>query len=373
MDKTLQGKDRADQGPPIERLRAAAYRIPTDAPESDGTLSWDATTLIVVHLDAGGRRGFGYGYANAGVLQVIADLLAPVVEGRPALALPACWEAMRRAIRNQGRGGLAAMAVAAVDAALWDLKAKLLDLPLALLLGPAREAVPVYGSGGFTSYDDDRLRAQLAGWAGDGIPRVKMKIGRDPARDPARIASARDAIGPDTELFVDANGGYAVQQALAMAEVLAEHRVGWYEEPVPQHDHAGLAFLRGRVPAGIDVTAGEYGFTADDFRLLLACSAVDVLMADATRCGITGFIEAAAICQAHDRPLSAHCAPSLHLHLGCALGPVRHLEYFHDHVRIEGMLFDGAITPDGGRLAPDLSRPGLGVELKDADAQRYAL
>ena len=265
------------------------------------------------------------------------------------------------------------MAIAAVDNALWDLKAKLLGLPLVTLLGAVRESVPVYGSGGFTSYTDTQLREQLGGWVGAGIARVKMKVGREPGRDPARVRVAREAIG-DAQLFVDANGAYGRKQALALAQVFADLGVTWFEEPVSSDDLDGLRLLRDRAPAGMDIAAGEYGYDLIYFRRMLEAGAVDVLQADATRCaGITGFMRAAALCEAFELPLSAHCAPSLHAHPGCAATPLRHIEYFHDHVRIERMLFDGALTPEHGALRPDLSRPGLGLEFKRADAARYAV
>ena len=360
-------------GAPVAQLRVAAYRIPTDRPESDGTLQWDSTTMVAVHVEGGGRCGFGYSYSSAGAASIVKEQLAQAVIGLDAFDVPRCWRAMRTAIRNLGQGGIAAMAVAAVDTALWDLKARLLDLPLARLLGRARDAVPIYGSGGFTSYSDAELRKQLGGWADAGIEQVKMKIGREPERDPERIRAARDAIGPDTALFVDANGAFSPRQALAMAQVLAEHGVTWYEEPVPQQDVEGLRFVRERVPPGIDLTAGEYAFHADDLRMLLQAAAVDVLMADITRCGLTGLLQAGALCDAYRVPLSAHCAPALHLHPCCALPALRHIEYFHDHVRIETRLLEGTAQPDAGALKPDLGRPGHGLSLRARDAEPYAL
>jgi L-alanine-DL-glutamate epimerase-like enolase superfamily enzyme len=277
-------------------------------------------------------------------------------------------------VRNLGEEGLTAMAISAVDAALWDLKAKLLGLPLAKLLGMVRERVPIYGSGGFTSYDEARLREQLGDWAGQGLRWVKMKVGREPERDPERVRVARESIGGRVGLFVDANGACTPKQALALAERFAEHGVTWFEEPVSVRDPNGLRLVRERAPAGMDIAAGEYGFGLPDSERLLDAQAVDVLQADATRCmGISGFIAAAALCAARPLPLSAHCAPALHAHLGCALEPVRHLEWFHDHVRVERMLFDGAPEPVDGCLAPDPSRPGLGLELKAADAARFSV
>ena len=359
--------------PSIEHIAFSAYTVPTDLPESDGTLEWDKTTMVVVEATAGGQRGLGYTYADLATARLIEDRLAHVVQGCDAMAVPAAWAAMVREIRNLGRPGIASMAIAAIDAALWDLKACLLDLPLVTLLGAVRDSVPVYGSGGFTSYSLAQLEAQLGGWIAEGITRVKMKIGAHPADDRDRVRAARQAIGSDAELFVDANGAYSRKQALAFADAFAELGVSWFEEPVSSDDLEGLRLLRERAPAGMDIAAGEYGYDLFYFRRMLEAGAVDVLQADATRCaGITGFTRVSALCEARSLPLSAHTAPSLHAHPCCALAPVRHVEYFHDHVRLEHMLFDGALTPVHGALHPDLSRPGLGLELKRSDAERYA-
>jgi L-alanine-DL-glutamate epimerase-like enolase superfamily enzyme len=357
----------------LGKAKASAYKVPTDAPESDGTLEWNSTTLVLVEIEAGGQHGIGYSYADKATQVLIRDVLADAIEGRDAMDIPGVWWAMAAAVRNVGRRGVASMAISAVDNALWDLKAKLLDVPLVKLLGAVREAIPVYGSGGFTSYSDAQLREQLGGWADDGLAMVKMKVGREPQRDPARAKLARKAIGDGVQLFVDANGAYARKQALHLAQVFArEYDVTWFEEPVSSDDLDGLRMLRDRAPAGMDITAGEYGYDAGYFRRMLAAGGVDVLQADATRCGgITGYLGAAALCDAFHVPMSAHCAPALHMHPACATRASRHVEYFHDHVRIERMLFDGVPEPVDGRLHPDLSRPGAGVTFKHADAKRY--
>lgn len=353
--------------------RVSVYTIPTDAPESDGTLAWDSTTLVLVETEAGGQHGLGYSYADTATAILIRDLLAPVVDGRDALDIAGTWQAMVHAIRNLGRPGVVSMAIAAVDNALWDLKAKLLDVPLCKMLGMVRESVPVYGSGGFTSYDDAQLSAQLGGWADDGLTMVKMKVGRAPANDLRRVALARDAVGEHVQLFVDSNGAYACKQALQLAGDFADFGVAWFEEPVSSDDLFGLRLVRDRAPVGMEIAAGEYGYDAGYFRRMLEAGAVDVLQADATRCaGITGFLQAAALADAFQLSLSAHCAPSIHAHPGCCVQRLRHIEYFHDHVRIERLLFDGVLTPADGVLHPDLHRPGLGLELKRKDAQRYA-
>ncbi len=358
----------------IESLDVSVYKIPTDAPESDGTYAWDATTMVLVELRGGGKTGLGYTYADAATGSLVRDKLSEVVVGRDAFDIPAGSLAMVHAIRNLGGPGISSMAIAAVDNAWWDLKARLLDLPLCKLLGQVRDGVPVYGSGGFTSCSLEKLGGQLRDWAEAGIPRVKMKVGREPREDVSRVLAAREAIGPGVELFVDANGAYDRKQAIAMSEAFAELAVTWFEEPVSSDDLAGLRLLRARAPAVMEIAAGEYGYDAFYFRRMLAAEAVDVLQADATRCrGISGFLQAGALADAFATPFSAHTAPALHTHPCCAVSRLRNLEYFHDHTRIEQMFFDGVLTPREGILYPDLSRPGMGLELKRADAEQYRI
>jgi len=361
-------------GAPIETLRAAAYRIPTDRPEADGTYSWNATTLVVVHAGVNGRTGLGYTYADAAAVPVIDGLLLAAVKGCDSFDIPGAWLAMQKSVRNLGRSGVAACAISAVDAALWDVKARALDLPLAALLGRCRDEVAIYGSGGFTSYTDEELRDQLSGWVErDGCRFVKMKIGSEPARDPQRVRQAKSAIG-DRELFVDANGAFSVKQALNFADVCGDADIRWFEEPVTSDDLPGLRLVRERAPPTMEVAAGEYIYSSDDARAMLQANAVDVLQADATRCGgITGFLQIGTLCEAHHIDLSAHCAPALHRHVGCAVPRLRHLEWFHDHVRIEQMLFDGAPVARDGAIAPDLGRPGHGIAFKHKEAERFRI
>ena len=357
--------------PAIDDVAVRVLTFPTDAPEADGTLSWNETTLVLVELTAETERGIGYTFSAAAAAEVIKHKLDGVVRGLDPMDIPGLWQAMVGAVRNIGWRGVAANAISAVDIALWDLKAKLLGLPLYKLLGAVREEVPIYGSGGFTSYSDARLQEQLAGWVeDDGCRWVKMKVGSEPARDLARVDAARRAIGKAT-LFVDANGAYGRKQALQFAGEF--YGVGWFEEPVSSDDLEGLRLLRDRVPVGMEIAAGEYGYDPFYFRHMVEAGAVDVLQADATRCcGITGFLKAAEIADAFSIPLSAHTAPAAHLHVACAVPHLRHQEWFHDHVRIEQSIFDGAPRPHAGAIAPDPQRPGLGLDFKPADAAQLA-
>ena len=359
---------------PIEATDVATYVVPTDRPESDGTIEWESTTIIVVEVVAGGMKGIGYTYADPAAARLIRGRLASVIRGHDAMAVTGAWMAMLREVRNVGRPGLASMAISAVDTALWDLKARLLGLPLVTLLDPVRTAVPVYGSGGFTSYSLADLRAQLGGWIADGMKSVKMKVGREPDQDLERVRTAREAIGDEAELFVDANGAYSRKQALWFAEAFAELNVKWFEEPVSSDDLDGLRFLRDRLPAGMEIAAGEYGYDLPYFRRMLDAGAVDVLQADATRCaGISGLLRVGALCEAYGIDLSAHTAPTLHLAPATALLRLRHVEYFHDHARIEQLLFLGAPAPRDGMLHPDVSRIGCGVVLRREEAELHRI
>ncbi|MGZ6176274.1 MAG: enolase C-terminal domain-like protein, partial [Candidatus Binataceae bacterium] len=308
--------------------------------------------------------------ADRASVVIVDGVLRQVLLGRDALETHALWQAMLVACRNLGQGGIAAMAISACDVALHDLKARLFEMPLAALFGAARTSVPVYGSGGFTSYTDAQLARQFEDWAGQGIRAFKMKVGRQWERDAARVTAARRVIGVEATLMVDANGGYGRKQALGLAAPFAEEGVRWFEEPVSSNDLEGLLLIRDRAPVAMDIAAGEYGYDARYFRRM--AEAVDVLQPDATRCcGYTGFLQVDAIARACELPISSHCGPALHLPCCVATLQLRHMEWFFDHVRIEHLLFEGAPIVRGGEIAPDLSRPGHGLVFKHADAERY--
>jgi L-alanine-DL-glutamate epimerase-like enolase superfamily enzyme len=367
---------RPDLDRPIDAVDVHAFEVPVDGPdgrEQDGTLEWDSTTMVLVRVHAGGRTGIGYTYGDLSVATFVESVLAPVIRGGSAAAPAALWHEMGVRTRNAGRPGVGAMAVSAVDVALWDLKARLLDLPLVRLLPAYHDRVPVYGSGGFTNYPLGRLTDQLGGWVEQGIPRVKLKTSRDPEQDPARLTAVRRAVGDGTEVFADANGALGRKQALYWAHRFHEDwDVRWFEEPVSSADLAGLRLLRDRGPARLEIAAGEYAYTPQDFANLVDAGAVDCLQVDVTRCGgITGVLEIAGLSAAGHLDLSAHCAPAVSAHAFCAVRRLRHLEYFHDHVRVESLLLDGTLSPSGGALRPDTGRPGLGLDVKWADAEAY--
>jgi L-alanine-DL-glutamate epimerase-like enolase superfamily enzyme len=358
---------------PVDRLDVSAYTIPTEQPEADGTLEWDSTTMVLVEAHGGGHTGIGYSYTHDAAAEVVTGKLASVVSGMDVMAVGAAWAEMWHAVRTFGPTGVVSMAISAVDVALWDLKARVLGKPLIDVLDAVHDSTPIYGSGGFCNYSDAELADQLSGWAEAGIPRVKIKVGRDPRRDHDRLAVARKAIGDDVELYVDANGAHSRSEAIRWAGIYAGHDVRWYEEPVSSDDLEGLHLVRSKVPGGVEVAAGEYGWNLPYFQRMLDAGAVDCLQADVTRCGgITGFRRVGALCDARSIDLSAHCAPQVSAQACTGLWHLRHLEYFHDHNRIEHLAFDGCLEPEpGGVLKPDRSRPGLGLTVKRADIEQW--
>ena len=365
MSSLSPSKRRSSSSCPVDRVEAFARTIPTDGPESDGTLEWDSTTIVVVQAYSGDTVGLGYTYTHDAAVRLIEDKLAPAVRGLDVERdTSRAWHEMGDLLRNVGRPGLGFMALSAVDIALWDLRARLLEQPLVDVLGGVRDEAAVYGSGGFTSYSLERLAEQLAGWVEQGIPRVKMKLGRSPDDDPARLDAARVAIGDATELYVDANGAFDRREAVEWANRYAsDWGVTWFEEPVSSADVEGLHFVRERAP--LDVAAGEYAYVPADVANLLRANAVDCLQLDVTRCGgYTGFLNAVGLAEQYGLQISAHCAPQASAHVCCAVPQFRHIKYFHDHIRVERELFDGVLEPVGGALRPDRSRPGHGLELK---------
>jgi L-alanine-DL-glutamate epimerase-like enolase superfamily enzyme len=365
----------AGLGARVEAVTAGAYTVPTDAAEADGTAEWSSTTIVVVQAHSGETVGTGWTYGPAACAEVVRELLADVLVGRDAMAVPACWSAMVGAARNSTRAGAVGYAISAADVALWDLKARLLGVPLTALFGTVRVQVPVYGSGGFTTYDDQQTTEQLGRWVHDqAIPRVKIKIaeshGSRVDRDLHRIHLARQVIGPGTELFVDANGGYNAKQAVRTMHDAAGADVRWLEEPVSSDDLSGLSTVRSLVDA--DVAAGEYGSDIFYFERMCAAGAVDCLQIDATRAGgYTEWLRAAAVAAARGLEVSGHCAPNLHAPVAAATPNLRHLEWFHDHVRIESMFFDGTLDPGGGVVTPNGTAPGHGLELRSGVASAY--
>lgn len=349
----------------IDAVDVSVRTFPTPEPEADGTLEWDATTAVVVVLQAGERTGLGWTYSSPAAATVIEHHLAGAVRGRAVHDLVAGWDAMRRACRNLGTRGLVMQAISAVDIAWWDLRARVLGCSLVELFGSTRDTVPIYGSGGFVTLDDDELAEQVAHWQDLGCTHMKIKIGEAWGtrvdRDLARTEQLRKLAGDEATPMVDANGGYDLGTARRVGRALDDLGVRWFEEPVSSDDRAGLARLRAELDC--DVAAGEY--LSDEFETADLLGSVDCLQLDATRCGgYTGWLRSAALAQAANRQVSAHCAPALHAHVAAAVPNIRHIEYFVDHERLEARLVSGAPEASAGSVHLDPAAPGHGMALR---------
>ena len=337
----------------------------------------DWCNWLFVRIDTDeGLCGWGEGSLHGAIDAVEAHIreLAPQLIGQDPAGPERHWHRLYHAWRWRG-GAVSQTALSALDIALWDLKARLLHQPLSALFGRCRADVPIYGSGGFTTYDDATTTAQLELWVGEWeIPRVKIKIGEswgtNPERDLARVKLTRSVVGDAVEIYVDANGGYTRKQAVRMGRRFGdEYGVVWFEEPVSSDDLVGLREVRDHLD--LDVAAGEYGYDETYFATMVAAEAVDCLQVDVTRCGgYTSWLRAAAIAGSRGLQVSAHCAPNLHAHVATAVPNLRHVEYFHDHHRIETMLFDGALDPRGGALIAG-DHPGHGLALRMDAAEEY--
>jgi L-alanine-DL-glutamate epimerase-like enolase superfamily enzyme len=329
------------------------YRFPTPAEEADGTFAWDATTAVTCTVQMAGYTGLGWTYSSPAAATVISEQLADAVIAGENVDVAGSFTSMRRACRNLGTRGLAMQAISAVDIALWDLKARMLQTPLAHLLGDPGQAVDVYGSGGFTTLSDSELAGQVDDWLAAGCTMMKIKIGErwgaDDRRDLTRVGRLAELAGPGVQLMVDANGGYGRAQARRVGAELDAMGVVWFEEPVSSDDPNGLAGVRGAVRC--DVAAGEY--VAEPAEAAALSRVVDCLQLDLTRCGgYTGWLRCAAVAQAGHVDVSAHCAPALHVPLSGAVEHLRHLEWFIDHARLEPLLVDGVPQVVDGRVLP---------------------
>src|SRR5947209_5577513 len=332
----------AASGARIEKIDVAAYVVPTATDEeSDGTLVWNSTPLVVVELRCGEHTGLGYTYCDPSAVKVIEGKLADILESADPLMPQKAWVEMQLETRQMGHEGIAAMAISAVDIAMWDLKARLLGVCLADALPRFRESVPIYGSGGFTSYTPDELRDQVQGWVDNGFNSVKIKVGRDAKADPERVALVRSIVGPDAEVMVDANGANSPSDAVRWASLYSdEFGVSYFEEPVSSDDLHGLRYVHDHAPPGMAIAAGEYGWNLPYFQRMLEAQAVHILQADVTRCGgVTNMLRVDGLCKARSMPFSAHCAPGISAHVCCGLETIVHIESFFDPSRLGGMLF----------------------------------
>lgn len=360
----------------INKVETTLVPIPRDPPVADSTSKSMPTgghCFVYIHSNDG-ITGLGMSQASRAVQAVIEEELAPYLVDKDPLDIERLWSEMFWKLRSLGRKGIAIQALSAVDIALWDLKARSLNLPLYKLLGAARDRVPVYGSGGWTSYSQDELVSEQAGYVDRGFSSTKMKVGMDAGTnvsvDMERLHAVRDAIGSDIELLIDANNGYTAKQAISLISQFESYQVAWLEEPVPADDIDGLAQVvdKSRIP----IATGEHEYTKWGFKEILTRRAADIAQPDVGRVGgITEWLKVASMADAFGIPIAPHSYQLVHRHLCMAIPNLRIVEYLGTREREDELLYLDWDKPVNGFWGPDPEKPGLGLEVNPETVNQY--
>ena len=367
----------------ITDVTTLVLHYPQGKPIQDATIhtppaseSGRTQLFVQIHTDEN-VTGLGVGIAHPGVRVTIDKTLKSLLIGEDPFAIERLWERMFWRVRSYGRKGIAFCAISAVDIALWDLKAKALGLPLYRLLGPYQERVPIYGSGGWTHFDERELVEEQTGYIERlGVRAVKMKVAKDFGRsereDVRRLAAVRQAVGDEVEVLIDANNGYYAKQAIGMAKRFEDYNVGWFEEPVLADDIQGLAEIARAI--SIPVATGEHEYLKYGFKDLIARGGADIVQPDVGRVGgVTEWMKVAHLAHAFNLPVAPHAFQLVHLHLACATPNLRIVEYLGVSEEGDRVWYTEFPRPKDGWWAPYPDRPGLGLELDPKAVEQYAV
>lgn len=324
-------------------------------------------TIVRITTDQG-LEGFGVTYHEVGgeaTKSLIINNIAPKLIGRDPLETEVIWQEMFHYLRGIGRKGLMFCALSAVDIALWDLKGKIFEIPLYRLLGGNKTKIPVYGSGGWTSYSDEHLVEEMKGIVAQGYQIIKFKVGVNggdtPLKDVERVRKVREAVGPDIKILLDANNCWDAATAVQFANRVREYNISLLEEPVFADDIRGLAkFKRG---TDIPLATGEHEYTKFGARDLVLNEAADIIQCDGTRAGgYTEMLKIAAITQAWNLKFAPHAMENIHIHLISAVPNALYLERLLLFEELTSSVYINPPMPENGFMEiPDL--PGLGLEL----------
>lgn len=355
----------------IERVETAYYRLPLEVMGDAGHGTIDTEELITVKLHAGGLAGHGYAYTigrgGRAVRALIEHDIAPLLQGRDASDIEGLWHLLWQRLLYVGRGGLASFAIAAIDIALWDLRGLAQGKPLYALLGARARSIPAYGSGVDLPKPLDALLRQVEGWLARGLPGVKVKIGREDAReDEARVAAVRSLIGERIDLMVDANMAWSAEEALERGRRLEPFNLFWYEEPTLPEDVAGHARLARALE--VPIAAGESLHSPAEFARYVAERALDVVQIDAvTNGGISAALRAIELANRAELGMSSHYCDELSAHLLCAAQKPLYVE--KHAFALDPYLVEPQIVA-GGRVRPG-EAPGTGMRFNETALARY--
>jgi L-alanine-DL-glutamate epimerase-like enolase superfamily enzyme len=355
----------------IEKVWAELYRVPVHREMHDAIRHFSKMDVVFAHVETDeGVSGCGFTYSIIPhgaheICSVINQSIDVLIRGMDPRDHEQTWSQMWRKVDWVGRGGIAVLAVAAVDIAIWDLKSKLANMPLHRLLGGARERIPVYNTdGGWLNHTIDQLVDETRRIVSDGFRGTKIKVGKeDPSEDTERIAAVREVLGPHRTLMVDANERFTSAEAIKRARMWEPYNLFWFEEPLPAEDMLGHASLKAHT--AIPIAVGESLFTRFQFRDYIATGGASILQPDACRCGgITEWLKIAHMADCHNMQVSPHFVMELHLPLAAAIPNSLFVEYIPslDRVLTKPLeLVDGYFVPS--------EEPGLGVPF-DAEKLR---
>lgn len=351
----------------LEHVATAHYHLPREVwwsvPIEDHTLAIDAIDVVTCEVRAkSGLSGFGYTYTlthgGSAVHTLLADEFAPHILGRTIDRPEPIWDELWSRSLRYGRGGVASVALAAADVALWDILSKDAGIPLYRYLGAFRDSVPVYGSSIDLGYGLDQLLDTVGEWVDRGFGAVKVKVGRSLPEDLKRLTAVRNAIGPDIELMVDANNGWDLAEAGRRIAAMQPFDLSWVEEPLVPDDVSGHASLQ--LQSGMAIAAGETLFSVADFQRYLVAGAIRYVQTDVGRVGgITPWIAVAQLAAIHHVPVAPHFMHDLHVHLLCAIPNSYRLEY----LPLLDAIMEHPLTVTGGHASPR-EAPGHGIGLK---------
>jgi len=354
----------------IEAIATRWLRIPLSPPIADSTHILNAIDLILVEVTAGGVTGscymLSFDYAPALLKGFVDQELKRHLIGAEADDIRGVFERSMRVCEYVGQCGIAMWGISAVDTALWDLLGRRLGVPVSLLWGRYACAVPVYGSGGWISYSEEKLGDEIRHYLARGFRGVKIKIG-GPSEDwdVARVKTVRELVGPDVLVMVDANQALTLSRAIRTAKRLEDYALTWIEEPLPRDDIEG--YQRLAASTSIPLAAGEREYGAEPFRRLIAARAISVVQPDLLRVGgVTGWRLVAGLAEASRLSLAPHFYREYDVHLAACYPNLIGIEWFD---WLDPLLVHPLELRDGMVVVPD--RPGFGVQFRAEALKEY--
>jgi L-rhamnonate dehydratase len=355
-----------DKNMKIKEIRTTLLLDPSSPAFQDATMARPANGLSVLVLELTTDAGItGVSIGQGAIRSFVHNVLSDLVLQADPFNTEKIWNDMFWRVRGHGRKGVAFQAISLVDNAIWDLKAKALDMPLYRLLGPIHEQVPVYGSGGWTNYTTDELLQSQRNVRDAGFTATKLKVGKDFGKaerdDIKRVEAVRKELGDDFTIYIDANNGYYAKQAIRLAEEYKRLDVAWFEEPVLADDIPGLAQVAAATT--IPVATGEHEYTKYGFRDLITAGGVDIVQSDIAQVGgVTEWLKIAHMTEAFNLPLAPHAWCLLHLHPAMATPNLMTLEWLDIEQQNIARWFVDPPMPKNGFIKPD-DRPGNSLEL----------